>query len=95
MAALPLPACDAAALQRRLYDEYRVEVPVIEWNGRQLARVSVQGYNTAAEVETLVAGLKARLPQVVAARHQGHVKVGRGARLVGWIAFCQRAGGCE
>ena len=30
-----LPACDSAALQRRLYDEYRVEVLVIEWTGRQ------------------------------------------------------------
>ena len=37
MAALPLPACDGAALQRRLYDGYGVEVPIIGWNGRQLA----------------------------------------------------------
>jgi isopenicillin-N epimerase len=61
MAAFPLPACDAAALQRRLYDEYRVEVPIIEWNGRQFVRVSVQGYNTAEDVEALVKGLKALL----------------------------------
>jgi hypothetical protein len=43
MAAFPLPSCDGAALPRRLYDEYRVEVPVIDWNGRQFVRVSVQG----------------------------------------------------
>jgi isopenicillin-N epimerase len=61
MAALPLPACDGAALQRRLYDEYRVEVPVIEWNGRQLLRVSVQGYNTAEDIEVLVTALLALL----------------------------------
>jgi isopenicillin-N epimerase len=59
MAAFPLPACDAGALQRRLYDEYRVEVPIIEWNGRQLARVSIQGYNTAEDVEALVERLTA------------------------------------
>ena len=61
MAAFPLPPCDGAALQRRLYDEYRVEVPVIEWGGRQLVRVSVQGYNTAEDVEALVSALVALL----------------------------------
>jgi isopenicillin-N epimerase len=61
MAAFPLPACDAAVLQRRLYDESRVEVPIIEWNGRQLVRVSVQGYNTAEDVEALVTALTALL----------------------------------
>ena len=64
MAAFPLPACDAATLQRRLYDEYRVEVPIIEWGGRQLVRVSVQGYNTAEDVEALVRALGDLLPLV-------------------------------
>jgi len=64
MAAFPLPACDAAALQRRLYEEYRVEVPIIEWNGRQLLRVSIQGYNTPEDVDALVWALHALLPQV-------------------------------
>jgi isopenicillin-N epimerase len=61
MAAFPLPACEAGTLQRRLWEEYRVEVPIIEWNGRQFVRVSVQGYNTAEDVEALVAGLRALL----------------------------------
>jgi selenocysteine lyase/cysteine desulfurase len=64
MAAFPLPACDAAVFQRRLYDENRVEVPIVEWSGRQLVRVSVQGYNTAEDVEMLAGALKAPLPQV-------------------------------
>jgi len=61
MAASPLPACNAAALQRRLYDEYHVEVPIINWNGRQLVRVSVQGYNTREDVEVLLRALEQRL----------------------------------
>ena len=64
MAAFPLPACDGAALQRRLYDEYRVEVPLIEWNGLQLVRVSIQGYNVTEDVEVLTRALKMLLPQV-------------------------------
>jgi isopenicillin-N epimerase len=71
MAAFPLPPRDAAALQRWLYDRYRVEVPVIEWpvlcrtgtgNGRQFVRVSVQGYNTPEDVEVLTSALRDLLP---------------------------------
>jgi isopenicillin-N epimerase len=68
MAAFPLPARDAAALQRRLHDEHRVEVPIIEWGGRQLVRVSVQGYNTEEDVDALVDALRAVLPQTVVTR---------------------------
>ena len=64
MAAFPLPACDGATLQRRLYNEYRVEVPVIQWGGRQFVRVSMQGYNTAEDVTALVRALGDLLPLV-------------------------------
>jgi hypothetical protein len=70
MAAFPLPACDGAALQRRLAerDEYRVEVPVLGgMAGSWPPGVSVQGYNTARDVETLIDALAALLPQVSAA----------------------------
>ncbi len=66
MAAFPLPACEGAALQRRLYDEYRIEVPVIEWNGRQFVRVLVLGYNTMEGIATLARGLEALLPRAAA-----------------------------
>ena len=43
-ATAPLPArTDVVALKSRLYDEYAVEVPLIEWNGHKLMRVSIQG----------------------------------------------------
>lgn len=64
MATFELPACDAGELKRRLYDDYRVEVPIIEWGGRQFVRVSVQGYNTGEDVEALVEGLADLLPEV-------------------------------
>jgi len=57
MATIPLPPCDPEELKRRLYDEYRVEVPIISWGGRQFVRVSVQGYNTREDVEALVKAL--------------------------------------
>ena len=41
-------------LQVWLYEQHRIEIPVIEWNGRWLIRPSVQGYNEAWELEKLV-----------------------------------------
>jgi isopenicillin-N epimerase len=58
MAGAPLPpGTDVLKTQARLYDEYRIEVPLIEWNGRKLIRVSVQGYNTPQDLDQLVAAL--------------------------------------
>jgi isopenicillin-N epimerase len=64
MATIPLPPCDAEELKQRLYDDHRIEVPVIEWGGRPFVRVSVQGYNTQDDVDCLVAALASLLPQV-------------------------------
>jgi isopenicillin-N epimerase len=65
MGIAPLPAStDIAALKTRLYDEQRVEVPLIDWNGRKFVRISVQGYNTPQDLEALYAGLQRLLPQL-------------------------------
>jgi isopenicillin-N epimerase len=64
MAIAPLPASELTVLKRRLYDEYRIEVPLVQWRDRQFVRVSVQGYNTQADIGALVDALKAVLPQV-------------------------------
>jgi len=54
----PLPAdTDIVALKTRLYDEYRIEVPFVEWKGNKLIRVSVQGYNTAEDLDKLCRAL--------------------------------------
>jgi isopenicillin-N epimerase len=57
MASIPLPPCDVEEVQRRLFAEHRIEVPVWEWNGMPLVRVSVQGYNSAEDVEALAEAL--------------------------------------
>jgi len=54
MISAPLPSdTDIAALKTRLYDEHCIEVPLIEWNGNKLIRVSVQGYNTRRDIDKL------------------------------------------
>jgi isopenicillin-N epimerase len=58
MAAVPLPAeVDLAVLKTRLYEEYKIEIPVIAWNEQKFVRVSVQGYNTSEDLDRLVSAL--------------------------------------
>jgi isopenicillin-N epimerase len=71
MAAAPLPAdTDIILLKKRLYDDYRVEIPVLEWfpspklgegsgvrAGNKLIRISVQGYNTRRDIDRLIRAL--------------------------------------
>jgi isopenicillin-N epimerase len=51
------PSVDILQLKSRLYDGYRVEVPLIDWNGHKLVRVSIQGYNTAEDADRLLDAL--------------------------------------
>jgi isopenicillin-N epimerase len=63
MAVMPLPAIDnLASFNARLYEKYRIQVPCIEWNGRQFLRISVQAYNSEEDLATLLAALRAELP---------------------------------
>jgi isopenicillin-N epimerase len=59
MCAIPLPNGDAPALQRRLREEWSIEIPVVSWHDRRLIRISLQGYNGPADVEHLLTALKA------------------------------------
>jgi isopenicillin-N epimerase len=49
-------------LQRRLFDEYAIEVVVREWEGRSLLRVSIAPYNDEADVERLLVALETLTP---------------------------------
>ena len=59
MTAAPLPAgLDAEALKARLYDEHRIEIPVLKRGDDRFIRASFQGYNDEADLEALVAALE-------------------------------------
>lgn len=59
MGIAPLPPSDPEKIKRRLYEEYRIEIPVIQWQDRQFVRISIQAYNTPEDVKALLQGLKA------------------------------------
>jgi isopenicillin-N epimerase len=64
MGIAPLPRSDLVVLKSRLYDEYKIEVPLVEWQDRHFVRISIQGYNTQADVDALLDALNVLLPQV-------------------------------
>jgi len=64
MGIAPLPLSDITVLKSRLYDEYKIEVPLIQWRERQFIRISVQGYNNQEDIDALVSALQMLLPQV-------------------------------
>jgi isopenicillin-N epimerase len=63
MATFPLPPCDGETLQRKLYDEFSVEIPILTWQGQQFIRLSVQGYNTQPDIEVLLEALSKAFPK--------------------------------
>jgi len=64
MAIAPLPPIkDLSSFQAQLYQQYKIEVPCISWNDRHFIRISIQGYNTASDVELLIRALAELLPQ--------------------------------
>ncbi len=56
VAALP-PVADLRAFKRRLLEEYRIQIPCIQWGERQFIRLSLQAYNTSKDVDALVEAL--------------------------------------
>jgi isopenicillin-N epimerase len=65
MGIAPLPnTTDISKLKRRLYDEFHVEVPLIDWNGQKFVRISIQAYNSEEDLDALIVGLRTLLPAV-------------------------------
>ena len=60
-AALPVLS-DPAAFKQSLYESHRVEIPVSDWRGRSLLRISIQGYNTAQDIDRLIDAMTLNLP---------------------------------
>ncbi len=53
VAQLPLK-CTEDAFQNSLRENYAIEVPIIQWNGKYFLRASFQAYNTEYELEKLI-----------------------------------------
>jgi isopenicillin-N epimerase len=59
MVSMIIPKGLPADLQKRLYDEFRIEVPVFERARERLIRTSFQGYNDESDLDALATALDA------------------------------------
>ncbi len=57
MVTIPVRATDGEALREHLYQRHRIEVPVTTHGGQVFVRLSVQAYNTQADIDALIAAL--------------------------------------
>ena len=58
MIAVPIPKVNEVEFQRKLYKNYKIEIPIIPWENRSFARISYQLYNTGRDLEKLEYALK-------------------------------------
>jgi isopenicillin-N epimerase len=64
MGVAPLPAeTDLNALKSRLYDEFKIEVPLTQHGEGKFIRISIQGYNGQSDIDALVNALNYLLPK--------------------------------
>ncbi|MFN0190433.1 MAG: aminotransferase class V-fold PLP-dependent enzyme [Aestuariivirga sp.] len=64
MVSMPVPDCDPVALQKALYDQFAIEIPCFKWKNHTIVRLSVQGYNSPAQMDRLVDALQVLLPRL-------------------------------
>ena len=57
MVAMPIPPSDTLALKQELLDKFGIEIPVHQWQDHYIVRLSVQGYNTRAQMDVLFGAL--------------------------------------
>lgn len=59
MAPLAITHQPAAALRERLFEQFKIEVPVTQHEGRSFVRVSVQAYDSEADLQRLEQSMQA------------------------------------
>lgn len=63
MACIEIPRMQNLELfKSQLYDQFRIEIPAIEWNERHFLRISIQAYNQPSDLDTLLEGLEHLMP---------------------------------
>ena len=58
MASIELPVNDTISFKNRLLSDYNIEIPIFEWKGRNLLRLSINAYNDEKDADRLINAIK-------------------------------------
>ncbi len=59
LAIVELPGVkDATEFKNKLYDDFKIEIPLTQHSGKTFARISVQGYTSSSDLEALISALE-------------------------------------
>ena len=58
MSSIKIECKDTFELQKKLYENYKIIVPIIEWEDNTLLRFSIQAYNSMEDIEKLIFAFK-------------------------------------
>ena len=58
MISVPIPKVNEFEFQKRLYRNYKIEIPIIPWENRSFVRISFQLYNSEKDLDKLFFALK-------------------------------------
>ncbi len=58
MISVPIPKVKEIEFQRKLYQNYKIEIPIIPWENKSFARISYQLYNSFKDLKKLEYALK-------------------------------------
>ena len=58
MASIPLPVSDAHKLKQKLLEEFKIQIPVFEWEGKNYLRFSFHFYNTEDDAQRLIEAVR-------------------------------------
>ena len=61
MASIPLPGTDAHRIKEALWDDHKIEIPVMLRDGQIYTRISIQAYNRREDVDKLMGALSSLL----------------------------------
>ena len=58
MSSIKIRCKDPFELQKVFYTEYKIIIPIFEWNDEMFLRFSIQAYNSIEDIEKLVFAIK-------------------------------------
>jgi len=58
MSAIEIKCTDSIQLIKKLYEDFKIVVPIVKWENKMLLRFSIQAYNSMEDIEKLIFAMK-------------------------------------